>query len=103
MTSIEPGEKFSIEYGNGHTVEVVALNMRQRRALIKLLAAVQDADPHEALDSIEEALRCCFPAELNADIFDELVDSLDEEMAMEIVQKTMEKQRLSEDERGKSE
>jgi len=73
--------------------------MRQRRTLIKLLSAVQTAEPHEALDSIEEALGYCFAEAMP----DEFVDSLDEEMAMQIVQKTMEKQRLSEDERGKSE
>ena len=98
MANIEPGEKFTVQYGNGHEVEVVALNMRQRRDVIRLLAAVQDVSPVEALESIEAALGFCCPS-----ISDEFVNSLDEEMAMEIVQATMEKQRLSEDERGKSE
>lgn len=99
MANIEPGEKFTIGYGNGHKLEVVALNMRQRRQIIGLLSSVQNAadeNPVEALEAIEKALGLCCP-----DLDAEFIDSLDEEMAMQIVQSTMEKAGLSEDERGK--
>lgn len=73
--------------------------MRQRRQLIKLLGDLkEDGNPVDTLDIIEDCLKMCV-----IDCADEWIDTLDEEMAMQVVQATMERQALSEDELGKSE
>lgn len=97
MSAIEPGDKFTVGYGNGHTIEVVALSMRQRREVVKGVETVAgDSKAVDAFDAIENALKQCCP-----DINDELIDTLDEEMAMQIIQATMQKAALSEDDRKK--
>jgi hypothetical protein len=99
MSKIEPGDKFKVQYGNDRTVEVIALNMRQRRNMIKLMLSAQDENnPVQSLEAIEEALQICV-----VDCSEEFIDSIDEEMAMQIITATMEKQQLSDEELGKSE
>lgn len=99
MTKIEPNEVFKVAYGNDHSIEVRALNMRQRRSMLKLLNDLkEDSNPVDTLDIIEECLKMCV-----VECSDDWIDTLDEEMAMQVVQATMEKQSISGDELGKSE
>lgn len=99
MSAIEPGDRFFVGYGNGHKIEVVALSMRQRREVVKGVETVAgDSKAVDAYDAIEEALKRCCP-----NITDEIIEKLDEEMAMQIIQATMQKAALSEDDKKKSE
>jgi hypothetical protein len=98
MGAIEPGEKFEIEYGNGHKLEVVALSFRQRHALAKVVDKVIAAKGSEQFEAIEEALRICVPACSEA-----FLDTIDDAMAGEIVEKVRQNAAISEDERKKSE
>lgn len=102
MTTLEPGEPFEIEYGRGHRLTVVALNHRQRRRCIQLMQSVSSAtDPQSVLsvlDELESVVRVCSP-----DITDERFDSLDDQLMVEIVSKTLSRTRVDEDEQKKSE
>lgn len=99
MSRIEPNEEFFVKYGNDHSVKVRALNMRQKRNMLKLLNDLkEDSNPVDTLDIIEKCLPMCV-----VDYSDEWLDTLDEEMAMQVVQATMERQSLSSEELGKLE
>lgn len=103
MSSIEPGDRFVVEYGTkGRTIEAVALSLRAKRKLIGLVQAVENAgkekDPVALFDQVEAALRICVP-----DLTDAQFDTIDEATAMEIVEQTIAGQDLSADERKKSE
>lgn len=95
MSSIEVGSTFKVGYGSGRSIEVIALSIRQRRELVKAVERVNgDGSPADAYDSIEKALKICC-----ANYTEDLLDSLDEETAMEIVSATMQKAVLSEDDK----
>lgn len=95
MSSIEVGSKFRVGYGNDKSIEVIALSIRQRRELIKAVERVNgDGSPAEAYDSIEKALKICC-----AEYSEDLLDTLDEETAMEIVSACMQKAVLTEDDK----
>lgn len=103
MAAIEPGERFKVGYGNNHSIDVLSLNMRQKRKLIELVEKVSGlaatSESKVALfDIAEEALRICVP-----DLTDEQLDTLDEGMAMEIITATLGGQVLSEDDKKKLE
>jgi hypothetical protein len=103
MSKIEPGERFKVGYGNGHSIDVLALNLRNKRKLIELVERVSGlAATSESkailFDIVEEALRICVPG-----LTDELLDTLDEGMGMEIVTATLGGQVLSDDDKKKSE
>lgn len=99
MASIEPGEKFLVGYGNGKSVEVQALGMRQKRAVLKLIITLQaGGDPDTVFSAAEEALRVFIPG-----MKDEFLDSINEAMAMDILKAAIAEQSLSEDDRKKSE
>jgi len=98
MGAIEPGEKFTIEYGNGHKLEVAALSFRQRHNLAKLMDKLVVAKGAEQFEVIEEALRFCVPG-----MDDALLDTIDDTMAAEIIHKVRKSSTVSEDERKKSE
>lgn len=104
MALIEPGQPFEIEYGNERKLEVVALAGRKQGQLQKLLgrigSAEADGNAENILDMAEEALAICVGTEKAAELFNTIIDL---ELAMQICQKTMLKQVLSEDERKKSE
>ena len=101
MAAIEPGEKFIVGYGNGHEVEVVALSLRQKRTVTKDLKQVQELKTDAgSLDQLYEIcdrmLRECL-----GDVAEDLIDRIDETMAMEIVGKTLGCAALTEEERKK--
>ena len=104
MAFIEPGQLFEIEFGNGHKLEVAALAGRKQGQLQKMLGKIAmceaNGNAESLLEMVEEALAICVGAEKAAEMFDTSVDC---ELAMQICQKTMLKQVLSEDERKKSE
>ena len=67
--------------------------------MLKLLNDLKEgSNPVDTLDIIEECLKMCV-----VECSDDWIDTLDEEMAMQVVQATMEKQSISGDELGKSE
>lgn len=100
MSAIEPGEIFRIEYGSGHTIDVVALGLRGKRAvhaiLQKIGAGLQDR--MQLIDLCEEGLRLCV-----AKWSDEYLDRIDESQALEIIGKTLAAAVIDEGTRKKSE
>ncbi len=103
MAVIEPGDKFEIEYGKGHRLEVSALSLRQSRALSakvkELVAAEQNGRGLDLFDLTEEALALAVGDEDSA----ALADEVDAEVAMDIATKVLSKQALSEDDKKKPE
>ena len=97
MGAIEPGEKFTIEYGNGHKLEVMALSFRQRHALAKMCDRMIAVKGAEQFEIIEEALRFCVPG-----MKDELPDVIDDITAAEIIRKVRMGSTISDEERKKS-
>lgn len=87
---LEPGEPYEIEYGNGHSLSVVALSARQKKKLVSILQAVQSLDTKQ-IDSLstlydlaEEGLKICSPG-----ITDEQIEKMDEQQQMEVIGKTL--------------
>ena len=123
MPAIEPGEKFTIEYGNGHRLEVTALAGRKQGRVLALLSAIGQAEEtksyHLATDKLEEALAICLGGGSEggneseterqkreaanahaAELFDTVLDF---ESAADVVRATLGKQSLSEDDKKKLE
>jgi len=98
MGAIEPGEKFTIEYGNGHKLEVVALSFRQRHALAKVVDKLFVAKGSDQFEVIEEALKICVP-----NCSEAFLDTIDDAMASEIIGKVRKNAMVGDDERKKSE
>jgi hypothetical protein len=103
---IEPGERFAVEYGNNRQVEVICLAGGKLGRLVRLLSDIQASEANnktvEAFeDYVPNALAICLGDEAIAKTMWE--ESLDMESAMQIIQATIGKQALSEDELGKSE
>jgi hypothetical protein len=123
MAAIEPGERFTVEYGNGHQLEVIALAGRKQGRVLSLLSDIGKAEEtreyHLAGDKVEEALAICLGGGSEggneseterqkresanakaADLFDTVLDF---ESAADIVRSTLSKQALSEDDKKKLE
>lgn len=103
MTPLEPGDKFTVGYGNGHTIQVVALSGRQKRNVIAMLEEIKSLQAESAsklrlFEIAEDAVRVCVPG-----LTEEQIDKMDETQQLEIVGKTIAKAALSEDEIKKSE
>lgn len=81
---IEPGESFTIEYGDGHQIEVVGLSYRQKRQ-VKALAheCVSLPKTSEAVDRLFDICDAVL-AIVCPNITDEQRDRLNEEQVMEI-------------------
>ena len=104
MVAIEPGEKFTIEYGKGHQIEVVALNGRQRIEATKCVAEMQRASKEgdidaqaKALEWLEQVTRFCAPS-----MTDEMIDKTDDELQIQIISQTMMKASIEVEEAKKS-
>lgn len=102
MAYLEPGERFTVNYGNGHTIEVVALSGRQKRKVMSLVEEVSQIQAvtkskTRLFDIAEEAFLLCCP-----DASDELMDRLDERLQLEIVGQTLQGATLSDDDKKKS-
>lgn len=81
MTPIEPGQEFTIEYGNGHRLKVKALSLRQRRDLVRIVESVQQVqNKSELFDAVEAGLNLCLPNDA-----ERLLDTIDEAMGMQII------------------
>lgn len=103
MTAIEPGELFTIEYGKGHKLEVVALNGRQRLKCIRFLAQAQSAGSDfaalcQATEELFECVKLCAPS-----LTEEQLEKMDDELMAQVIVKTLGKAAISEDEAKKSE
>lgn len=104
MTAIEPGDSFTIEYGKGHRLEVVALNGRQRIQCMRIIGAMQSASESgnfehlaDAQEKLEQAVRICSPS-----ITDEQLARLDDQLSGDIIFKTLGKAQVDGEEAKKS-
>ena len=97
MTSprILPGDKFTIEYGGGKQIEVVALAGKRQRELGKILDELRQCEQTQEIermcDLAEQALAYCMDKETAARMWE---TDLDAELAMEIAGGTFAKQSL---------
>ena len=103
MASIEPGERFLISYGKDKKqIEVIALSGRQKRRAVACMASTATArKPEEilaALDELDAVTRLCVPG-----MTDDFMDTLDDELQVQIISATVMKSRLSGDDEKKSE
>jgi hypothetical protein len=87
---LEPGERFTIEYGNSHQISVVALSARAKRRLVAMIKEIQTLQP-QGVDGLErlyelaeEGVKVCVP-----DITDAQLEAMDEQQQLEIVGKTL--------------
>lgn len=103
--SVEPGQPFRIGYGNGKSVEVVALSLRGQKKLAAAYAAILSAETsggptafNDAFELVEAALRLSLP-----NVTDEFLETINSMMACEIVSKHLSGQALTNDDRKKSE
>ncbi|NNE62358.1 MAG: hypothetical protein HKN35_15810 [Woeseia sp.] len=103
MAIIEPGDLFTISYGNEHELDVTALSLRQAKFLSRkvkeLVAAEEDGRGLDLFELTEEALALAIGAEMA----EELIDEVDAEIAMDISSKVLAKQALSEEEKKRPE
>lgn len=101
---IEPGSKFTIEYGNGHLLEVTCLAGSQQTRLAKALAKAAASEGNQDIVGMftasQEALELCVGKEAADVLWDDHVDA---EMAMDIAGKTLGKQALSDEDKKKLE
>ena len=97
---IEPGQKFSITYGeNGATCEVVALSLRQKIRVAQIMEQVQSCTGAEAARAfvlIGEALEIACPGKTDD-------PAIDERLAGEIIGKCLAGSSVSEEQQKKSE
>ena len=103
MSRIEPGDRFTVKYGNGHTVDVIGMNGRQKSKVLSIIDRVQSLDESKdgravLFELAEEALRLCVP-----NCTEEFIESLNESMQLEIVGAAIGEQALSEDDKKKLE
>lgn len=103
--SVEPGQPFRVGYGNGKSVEVVALSLRGQRKVSKAYSAILSAETSkspsafdEAFGLVEDALRLSLP-----NVSDEFLETINSSMACEIVSKHLMGQALTPDDKKKSE
>lgn len=97
---VEPGESYTITYGDGKTVQAKALGFRGQRKLVSLIDEIQSGDLKQAerMDVIEQILRLAIP-----DVSDEWLDSITIDTATEIMSIAARNGRLSEEDRKKLE
>ena len=103
MRTIEPGEEFEIEYGNGHRLKVVGLSFRQERELAKAEDAAKKVSTNEeAFDICEHALRLSLTNHDDKQ-FSVLLDKLNLNLIQEILLKINTAAEVSTDDEKKSE
>ena len=97
---IEPGEPLQVNYGRGKTANCKSLSLRQKRKVVECMevAAGNESTTTQKLDSLENALRLCWP-----DITEEQLDTIDDVMAVEIVSGVLANNRVSPEQAKKSE
>ena len=103
MTAIEPGDKFVIEYGNGHRMTVAALTLNQKKALTLKIDDIQEAQKENKIGKIYNLVAEVLSVAIGEEEAAALGDTVDDEMAMDIVNEVMAKNSLSEEDLGKSE
>jgi len=99
MTAIQPGKKFIVGYGDGESIEVVALGLVTKIEIIEAMEGMAGQKKGgESFRALLTAFRKCVP-----DITDEALDKLDEGTVGEIIGKTIGKAELSADDKKKLE
>jgi hypothetical protein len=97
MKTIEPGERQTIKYGKGHELEVTCLSIRQEIKLAKLEAEVRaDRDAAKIFEMLITNLREV--TVMTEEEFDSWIDTINVDLAQEILKKVNEINQLSEDE-----
>ena len=88
---IEPGDVFSVKYGDDKQVEVKALSARDRVRCMRVLAEVQKAGESgdfeklaDATEAVEGAFKMCV-----VDCSDEAVAKFDDAMMGEVIVNTL--------------
>jgi hypothetical protein len=103
--SIEPGEEFEIEYGNGHRIKVIALAGRKQGQLLKLGVEIQEAQQagrvDECVDKTVEALGMCIGDIDKANTMFDTV--LDFDLAGQIIEAATNKQAVDDADKKKLE
>ena len=96
---IEPGFVFPVPYGQGKTIQVVALSLRQKIEVIRCLELVREApnSPLQAMEALDRALQLCCPT-----MTEETMATIGDTEAMQIVSATLKQQQLSDEELKKS-
>jgi len=101
---IMPGDTFSVSYGNGSTVDVVALAGTRQRVLGRLLDELRELEKKQqierACEIAEEAICLCMDETKAMELWD---SELDIELAIEIAGSTFAKQSLTINEQKKAE
>lgn len=92
---LEPGQTFEIEYGDGKRTSVIAQSLRKKSQIASHLKAITTTNDLDNFSRIVELVLICKP-----DADEAFLDSIDESMAMQIVQATI---TLTEAEQKKSE
>ena len=103
MGYVEPGERFTVKYGNGRELEAVALSFRQERELAKLEDKARElTKAYEIFDLFESALPIALP-HMSEEEISALVDTLNLELLQSLLKSINEANSLSEDVEKKSE
>ena len=101
MSKLEPGDTFTIGYGNGRTLEVVALSWKQQREFGRAEEGGYDSID-AAYEALEAKLRKCVPS-MSDEQFESLLETLNFALIQEIIRNTNQQNQLTEDEEKKSE
>lgn len=92
---IEPGSEFSVSYGDGKSAKAVAMSLKQKMEVVRLLKSLDELPGHDSYEVIYKALAMCSPEA------DSLIEVIDEGDAMKIVVAAMDGQAIQEDEAKK--
>lgn len=102
---LAPGDPFTVEYGGGKRVTVVALSLSKQRklaALVKsMILAEGSGDALKAIasfDAADEAVRMAIP-----DVSDEFMETIDASDAVTIASACLGKQSVEDEDKKKSE
>lgn len=101
MAVLSPGDSFTVELSNGLKVDAVALSFRQERAVTQLEdEAAKCKKTSDVWDVAEKLMRSALPSLKDAEV-SELLDKLNLQLAQELVQKVLNHQSLSGDDKKK--
>ncbi len=101
MGAVEPGERFTITYGSKETrLEVVSLSWRQQRDILAIDEFTGTVE--QCMQELEKHLRHCV-SYMSDDEFSAFMDRMNLPLVREIIRKTNEQARLSNEEEKKPE
>lgn len=95
---LEPGQEFQVEYSDGKSLTAVSLSLRGQQKVMQLLVDGDAGDQLKKLQAAESGLKLCFPT-----ITEEQLESLNYNMALDVIGKALAATRLSVDDQKKLE